>query len=121
MKNLGFTSKTKDWFGFYLKKLNIIVSLEKTLLEKGILNCGVPQESILGPILFLIEVNDMKTALKNSDLRSYADDTFIFYGHQNVKFIERNLNYDFKNRSEWFIDNKLSTYFAEDKTFFSKE
>ena len=68
MKYLGFTSKTKDWFDFDLKKRNIIVSLEKTLLEKGILNCGVPQGSILGPILLLVEVNDMKTALKNCDL-----------------------------------------------------
>ena len=51
MKYLGFTSKTKDWFDFDLKKRNIIVSLEKTLLEKGILNCGVPQGSILASIL----------------------------------------------------------------------
>ena len=51
MKYLGFTSKTKDWFDFDLKKRNIIVSLEKTLLEKGILNCGVPQGSILDSIL----------------------------------------------------------------------
>ena len=121
MKYLGFTSKTKDWFDFDLKKRNIIVSLEKTLLEKGILNCGVPQGSISGPILLLVEVNDMKTALKNCDLQPDTDDTSIFYSHQNVKFIERNLDFDFKNLCELFIDNKFSTYFGEDKTFFSKE
>ena len=58
----------------------------------------------------------MKTALKNCDLWLYADDTYILYSHQNVKFIERNLNYDFNNLFERFIDNKFSIHFGEDKT-----
>ena len=58
----------------------------------------------------------MKTALKNCDLRLYADDTSILYSHQSVKFIERNLNYDFNSLWEWFINNKLSIHFVEDKT-----
>ena len=58
----------------------------------------------------------MKTTLKNCDLWLHADDTCILYSHENVKFIERNLNYDFKNLCEWFIDNKLSIHFGEDKT-----
>ena len=80
MKYLGFTSKNRlFWF-----------PLKKNFSETGILNCGVPQGSILGPILFLLHVNKMKTALKNCDLRLYKDDTCIPYRHQNVKFIERN-------------------------------
>ena len=116
MKYLGFTSKTIDWFGSYLKKRNIVVSLEKILSETGILNCGVPQGSILGPVLCLLYVNDMKTALKNCGLRLYADDTCILYSYQNVKFIEKNLNYDSNNLCECFIDNKLSIDCGEDKT-----
>ena len=42
MKYLGFTYKTIDWFSSYLKERNIVVSLDKTLSETGILNCGVP-------------------------------------------------------------------------------
>ena len=60
MKYLGFTSKALDWFGFYFKKQNIVGSL-----EKKILNCGVPQGSILDPAEFLLYVNHKKTALKN--------------------------------------------------------
>ena len=43
MKYLGFTSKTMDWFGSYLKKQNFVVSLEKNLSETGIFNCGGSQ------------------------------------------------------------------------------
>ena len=57
----------------------------------------------------------MKTALKNFDLRFYADDACIIYSHKNVKFIERNLSYDFNNLCQWFIDNKLFIDFGEDK------
>ena len=94
MKYLGFTPKTINLFGCYLKKRNIVVSLEKTLLKTVILNCGDLQGSILGLRLFLLFVNDMKVALKNCGLRFYADHMCILYSHQNIKFIERNLNYD---------------------------
>ena len=60
----------------------------------------------VGPILLLLYVNGMKTALKNCDFQLYTDDTCILHSHQNVTFIERNLNYDFNNLCKWFIDNK---------------
>ena len=89
-----FTSKTIEWFGSYLKKRNIVVSLEKTFSEIRILNCGVPQRLILGPTLFLLYVNNIKTALKNYDVRLYAGETCIPFRHQNVKIIEKKLSYD---------------------------
>ena len=75
IKYLSFTSKTMDWFGFYFKKRKLIRFFES--FGNKILNCGAPQELILGPILFLLYVNDMKTAIKNCDLRLYTDGTSI--------------------------------------------
>ena len=69
------------------------MGLEKALSETRILNCGDPQGSIFGAILFLLYVNDIKTAPKNCDLRLYANGTSILKSHQNVNFIGRNLNY----------------------------
>ena len=58
----------------------------------------------------------MKTALKNCNLRLYVDDTCILYSYQNVKLIERNLNFDFNNLYKWLVDNKLFIHFGENKT-----
>ena len=77
--------------------------------------CGVPQGSILGPLLFLIYVNDMKQAV-SSDLLLYADDSCLIFQHKHVTEIEKYLNNDFSNLCEWFLDNKLSIYFGEGKT-----
>ena len=46
----------------------------------------------------------------------YADDTCIFYQHEDVKKIENVLNKEFSSLCQWFIDNKLSIHFGEDKT-----
>ena len=75
----------------------------------------MPQGSILGPLLFLIYVNDMPMAVK-CDLFLYADDTCLVFQSQNVKDIERQLNEDFANICDWFVDNKLSIHCGEDKT-----
>ena len=78
-------------------------------------SCGVPQGSILGPFLFLISVNDMSQAVK-CDLLLYADDTCLVFQHKYINKIKNQLNEDFSNICDWFVDNKLSIHFGEDKT-----
>ena len=75
------------------------------------IDCGVPQGSILGPLLFLLYVNDMKQAV-DCDLFLYADDSCLVYQHKDVQEIGRNLNKNFSNVCDWFVDNKLSIHFG---------
>ena len=66
-------------------------------------------------VLFLIYVSDKTQAVK-SNLFLYADDScFVFQGKDVIE-IEKQLNRDFTNICEWFVDNRLSIHFGEDKT-----
>ena len=59
MKCIGFSDKTIKWFHSYLTNRVTFVSLDAVFSEAGIINCGVPQGFILGPLLFLLYINDI--------------------------------------------------------------
>ena len=70
--------------------------------------CGVPQGSTLGPLLFLLYINDLRFALKFSTASHFADDTYIIYHSKKLKTLESDLNHDLKLCSEWLNANRLS-------------
>ena len=113
---MGFSEGCITWFQSYLSERIFFISIENHLSDYGRISCGVPQGSILGPLLFLIYINDIPQAV-NSNLLLYADDSCLLFQHKEVKEIERVLNNDFdENICDWFVDNKLSIHFGEDKT-----
>ena len=112
---IGFSDHTVKWFQSYLLNRKFMINLENSFSEVSSISCGVPQESILGPLLFLIYVNDMPMAVK-FDLFLYADDTCLVFQYKTFKDIEKQLNDDFANICDWFVDHKLSIHFGEDKT-----
>ena len=113
--HLGFSKKAIKWFECYLSKRTFIVNINDKFSELGHVTCGVPQGSILGPLLFLLYVNDMPQAI-NCRLMLYADDSCLVFQHREIKIIEENLNKNFSNLCDWFIDNKMSIHFGEEKT-----
>ena len=74
LKSMGINST--EWFQSYLGGRNQVVEANDTLSDAGIVNCGVPQGSILGPLLFLCYINDMPMSLK-CKLLLYADDSAL--------------------------------------------
>ena len=105
MECIGFSEKVISWFESYLSGRTFKVNIDKKFSDPGNLTCGVPQWSILGPLLFLLYVNDMPQAVK-CDLFLYADDTCLTFQHENVKEIEDQLYLNFSSLFDWFIDNK---------------
>ena len=112
---IGFSKHTVNSFQSNLSNRSFLVSLGNNFSKPESVSCGVPQGSILGPLLFLIYVNDMSQAVK-CDLFLYADDTCLVCQHKDINKIESQLNEDFCNICDWFVDNKLRTHFGEDKT-----
>ena len=112
---LGFSDNCINWFKSYLENRTFIVNVEKKFSNTGQLHCGVPQGSILGPLIFLMYVNDMVQSV-DCDLLLYADDSCLIFSGENVKQVEDNLNRNFNSLCDWLEENKLSIHFGEDKT-----
>ena len=70
--------------------------------------CGVPQGSILGPLLFILFVNDIPSISKLAELIMFADDTNLFFKHANISELFVNVNNELQKISKWFKLNKLS-------------
>ena len=115
MKHFGFQTSVINWFETYLSNRKFLVCVD-VFSEAGSLQYGVPQGSILGTLLFLLYVNDLPQSLPDAGSYLYEDDTCIFYQHEDVNKIENVLNKEFSSLCQWFIDNKLSIHFGEDKT-----
>ena len=115
LEAIGFSNKCIRWFRSYLYERIFFIEIENQLSDYEKVSRGVPQGSILGPLLFLVYVNDMPQAVK-SNLFLYADDLCLMYQHRDVEEIEEQLNKDFENVCDWLVGNKLCIHFGEDKT-----
>ena len=92
-----------------------MVKLDGGLSEGLLIKAGVPQGSILGPLLFIMFINDLPNSIKESRCLVYADDTTLYATGTNSHNIEFALNEDLKNVSQWFRQNRLKLNVAKTK------
>ena len=107
MEKYGIRGKALMFFKSYLSTRNQIVSLNNTLSSSIFVKFGVPQGSILGPLLFLIFINDLPHATKFF-VRLFADDTFLCAQNENISILENEVNTELQKVHEWLVANKLT-------------
>ena len=108
LNHYGIQGNAYMWFQSYLRYRKQMCSVNGVLSGSRFLSCGVPQGTILGPLLFLLYINDLPNCLVNSEARMYADDTHLTYAGVNSEDIQFCLNQDLGDLYEWLRANKLT-------------
>ena len=97
-----------DWFNSYLTNRKQVCKTNNTISSVKHNRCGVPQGSNLGPLLFLVYINDLPRCLRTSTPAMYADDTNITVVGKTSEEIEKSLNSELENIHKWLLANKLT-------------
>jgi hypothetical protein len=105
--NLGIRGIVLEWFKDYLSNRQQLVQLDETRSNTESVDLGVPQGSILGPVLFLIYVNDINKTCPEANLIKFADDTTLVTTGNNTDEAIDLMNIALEKISRWFIANKL--------------
>ena len=92
LDHYGVRGVANDWFSSYLSQRKQKVTLEGTSSKYLDISCGVPQGSILGPLLFLLYINDMHKAVKYSIIHHFADDTNVLCSDRDPKKLRQKMN-----------------------------
>lgn len=109
LKAIGFSDLAVKWVGSYLGNRMQVVDTGGTISHPVCISCGVPQGSVLGPLLFLLYINDLKSVC-SSMLFLYADDSALVVSHKDKDVIEQTLSTELLNVSSWMSDNRLSLH-----------
>ena len=104
----GIRGNAKNWFTSYLSNRQQTVTVNKITSNPTTISCGIPQGSVLGPVLFLLYINDFNQSSDLFDFHLFADDANLFYRHKSLSILESDINNELVNINTWLCANKLS-------------
>ena len=108
LKLYHFDPKAVKWFTSYLSGRKQFVKVGKEISDTLEVKSGVPQGSILGPLLFLIYINDLPLSVNKSIMDMYADDSTLYDIGKNIIDISSHLQTDINNINEWCTKNNMA-------------
>ena len=107
LNHYGIFGVSNDWFKSYLPNHNQYVSINGYKSGLAAINCRVPQGSVLGPLLFLLDINDLNQATKSCKVHHFTDDTNLLYLSNPIKKLNKLFNADVKHLFNWLNANKI--------------
>ena len=108
LEHYGIRDSALNWFESYLSKRKQFVSVNGENSKLRELSCGVSHGSVLGPLLFLIYINDLPNISSKLDIFLFADDTNIYYENESFIELEKTVNKELKNLYLWLSVNRLA-------------
>ena len=108
LEHYGIIGRANDWFSSYLSNRQQFVSINGYKSKSQVMKYGVPRGSILGPLLFLIYINDLNKAIKYSTTHHFVDDTNLLVVNKSIKKLQKEVNLDLKYLCKWLKANKIS-------------
>ena len=108
LNHYGIRGVSNDWFKSYLSNRSQYVSINGCESGLAAISCGVPQESVLGPLLFLLYINDLNQAIKLCKVHHFADDTNLLCLSTSIKKLDKLVNADLKHLVNWLNANRIS-------------
>ena len=108
LKKYGMSGPELSWFTSYLQNRKQYVKIGNCESDRLNMVCGVPQGSTLGPLLFLLYINDLPNCSNKLSFRLFADDTNIFFSCENSGNLEKIMNEELNHVFHYCHTNKLS-------------
>ena len=116
INSLGINNSTHNWLTSYLCNRKQVVVANGITSRKGTITCGVPQGSTLGPLLFLIYINDINKHFVNSKIKLFADDTVLYTASITTIDARNDLQIDLDSLDTWCRQHKLSINIGKTKS-----
>ena len=112
----GCDNLSLSWFKSYLENRTQVVHINKVSSDMGQILYGVPQGSIIGPLLFIVYINDLVFEVKYSRLYMYADDSNLACYDTNINDLQDKLNYDLNQIHNWCLANRMAINTSKSKS-----
>ena len=107
LSNLGIVDKEHGWFTDYLSNRTQVVEFQGVTFTPEAISVGVPQGSILGPLLFILHINDLPEVVSQCNILMYADDTVLYCSSAKASIIQDKLTADLSKIEHWLSFNSL--------------
>ena len=115
LASLGFSKASIQWFKAYLTDRTQSVVVNGSISDPQSVSFGIPQGSLVGPLLFIIYVNDVPLVVKHCKIQLYADDTLLYVSSSSISNIKSMLSEDVKHIIEWLNNNFLCLNYSKTK------